>query len=109
MITTTKTLRYTYRHNMSGRNVTTQSLDQHLQQSLRKLWSEFQQFKNRQPIGADVLTVQSLPTATTVLIEPGGTGWYTIPVGHSLLLNFAHVPSSNTLTLWNFLVSLWID
>lgn len=36
-------------------NSTTQSLDQYLQQRLSNLESEFLQFKNRQPVGSDVV------------------------------------------------------
>jgi hypothetical protein len=95
---------------MSGSiNRTTQALDQELQQSLRKLWSEFLQFKNRQPVGGDVLKVQGYPDNNQVQVggpltlDAYGSGY---PSGN---FNFVILPSNQTLTIWNFAVTLYVD
>lgn len=78
--------------------------------NLVKLQSRnIRELKTPQKIGADVLDVQSLPTADTVLGFPGGSTTYNTGSGGILTINYAFTPNSSTLTLWNFLVSLYID
>lgn len=97
---------------MSGsRNVTTLSLEQHLQQSLKRLESEFLQFKNRQPVGGDVLIVQGYPDNNQVqLIGPLTLGAYGSSSPFFIGTFIYNVsPANQTLTLWNFSSTLYVD
>ncbi len=79
---------------------------------MRRLHTDTQQIRAPQPIGADVLQVQSLPEPDTVDITgPVTIGYSGDPSGMPPLaiFTFDSVPDNQTLTLWNFAWSLYID
>lgn len=62
------------------------------------------ELKTPQKVGGDVLGVQSLPTTTTAYVSS-----LTVGSGNGWLHQVPAVPSNSTLTLWNFLISVFVD
>lgn len=79
-------------------NVTNQSLDQYLQQRLANLESEFLQFKNRQPVGSDVVQAVTMTAADGSVVGmgqiPGGTDFGFFALDSSARLVFKQISST---------------
>jgi hypothetical protein len=83
--------------------------DRRLVNTVKTQSRNIRELKTPQKVGADVLQVQSLPDSNTVLAFPGGSGTYTLAANSLSTVYHAFPANYTTLTLWNFLVSLYVD
>lgn len=86
-------------------NRTTQSLEERLVNDVSDMQKELKQLKNAQPVGADVLEVQSLPGPGSVFLG----GPVNLPPNNAVTFTSTLTPTSSVLTLWNFKFSVYVD
>jgi len=88
-----------------GINKAENSLDKQLVNRIIALERAMRELKTAlQPIGADVLNVQPLPTGGYAYGGP-----VTLPAGQSTTFYAVFTPDSSILTLWNILASVYVD
>lgn len=87
-----------------GVNRAEQGLDNKLVNDVRGLKRDMRELKTKQPIGADSITVIGVPEVGALLAGP-----ITIIAGSSLTLAVTTIPAGNTLTLWNFAFTIYVD
>lgn len=86
-------------------NKAAQGLDSRFINDVARLQRNLREIKSPQHIGADIIEIQSIPSSSFVSLA----GPFTIPSGGGLLVTHTYATDLQTLTLWNFLVSLYID
>jgi len=87
-----------------GVNKAEQSLEDKIIRDIDGLKRDLREIKTKQPIGADILQVVPLPLAGV-----GFAGPFTIPANGATNVNVNFTPDDDTLTVWNFLWTLYID
>lgn len=90
---------------MSGPNKTQLALQHNLRNQIKKHGRYLRELKTPQQVGADILQVQGLPSANVTNLY----GPFTIPSLDILPANVLWTPDNQTLTLWQVLVTLWVD
>lgn len=85
-------------------NPVEQQIQNRLINEVKNNHTELLQFKNAQPLGADVLAVQRVPEDGYLLAGP-----LSLTAGDSGQFNINVTPAGETLTLWNFLYSITVD
>lgn len=85
-------------------NRTQNSLDKRLVKTVASLKREMAQLKTPQKIGADIISVDRIPSGAEVASGP-----WTVAAGSYLHIYFTVFPASDTLTLWNFLHTVYVD
>lgn len=85
-------------------NKAEQQLAQQLTNRVLKLERDMADIKNAQLLGADSLVVERIPAAAQLTGGP-----YTIAAGSFLTFVITSTPANGTLTLWDFLHTLYID
>lgn len=88
-----------------GINRAENAIDKRLVSTVTKLERDMRELKSKQPIGADALTVVSVPA---------GAGAFTVgPVfiisGSSSTIAITTIPAASRLTLWNFAFTVYVD
>lgn len=86
-------------------NKSENSIEKRLVNTIATLVRDMRELKSKQPIGADALTVVSVPS---------GAGAFTVgPVfiisGSSSTINITTIPANSRLTLWNFAFTVYVD